>query len=417
MSTEAGTPPERAAARPLEGVVVIDLGQIYNGPYATLLMGLGGAEVIKVEPPGGDLLRARGARVRGALYPFCALNSNKRGVCLDLKTEAGREVMLEMVRAADVLVENFRPGVMERLGLGPETTLELNPRLVHASGSGFGRSGPYRDYPAMDITVQAISGAMSVTGWPDRPPVKAGPAIADFAGGIHLYAAILTALYEREKTGRGQVVEAAMHEAVFPSLMSSLGLFFGSGGEKPLRTGNRHNGLAEAPYNVYETADGFLALICVSDRHWESLLRAIGREELSDDERFTSMAARVAHVDEVDEVVLGYTRRHPTAALFEHLRGEGVPCAPVKDLPEVVADPHLHERGMLQEIEHPEMGPITVFSNPLRFDGAPAPAVEPSPRLGEHNREVLCGWLGLDDERYAELERSGVLGGGGEGGG
>ncbi|MBS1881401.1 MAG: CoA transferase [Actinobacteria bacterium] len=417
MSPAAPGPPATVAepARPLDGLVVIDLGQIYNGPYATLLLALGGADVIKVEPPRGDLLRLRGSRIRGALYPFCALNSNKRGVTIDLKLDAGRELLLEMIEAADVLVENFRPGVMERLGLGPERTLEVNPRLIHASGSGFGGSGPYRDYPAMDITVQAISGAMSVTGWPDRPPVKAGPAIADFAGGIHLYAAIVTALYERERTGRGGTVEAAMHEAVFPSLMSSLGLFFGSEGESiPLRTGNRHNGLAEAPYNVYETADGFLALICVSDTHWDNLLEALGREELREDERFTSMAARVAHVDDVDAVVEAYARERSTGELCEHLRSHGVPCAPVKDLDEVVADPHLHARGMLQEIEHPQMGPITAFSSPLRYGEAPAPALRPSPLLGQHNREVLCGWLGVDEERYAELEAAGALGGAGE---
>lgn len=396
--------------RPLDGVVVIDLGQIYNGPYATLLMALGGALVIKVEPPRGDLLRLRGGRVRGALYPFCALNSNKLGVTLDLKASEGREVLLEMAQAADVLVENFRPGVTDRLGIGPQAAHAVNPRLIYASGSGYGRSGPYRDYPAMDITVQAMSGVMSITGWPDRPPVKAGPAIADFLGGIHLYAAIVTALYERERTGRGRVVEAAMHEAVFPSLMSSLGLFFGSQGTVPLRTGNRHNGLAEAPYNVYETADGFLALICVSDAHWQSLLEAIGRQDLCDDPRFLDMAARVAHVDAVDELVGEYTRDRTTEALFAHLRGHGVPCAPVKGLDEVVADPHLHARGMLQEIEHPEMGAITAFSSPLRFDDDPPPKVSPSPRRGEHNRAVLCDWLGMSDERFEELRAAGVLG-------
>ncbi|MGV1049647.1 MAG: CaiB/BaiF CoA transferase family protein [Solirubrobacterales bacterium] len=396
--------------RPLDGLVVIDLGQIYNGPYATLLLALGGARVIKVEPPRGDLLRLRGGRVRGALYPFCALNSNKESVTLDLKTGAGLEVLRELVGRADVLVENFRPGVLERLGMGAEAAHEINPRLVYASGSGYGRSGPYRDYPAMDITVQAMAGVMSITGWPDRPPVKAGPAVADFFGGAHLYAAIVTALYERERSGRGRVVEAAMHDAVFPSLMSSLGLFFGSEGTVPLRTGNRHNGLAEAPYNVYATADGYLALICVSDGHWANLLAAIGRQDLAADPRFAGMAARVAHVDEVDEIVLAYTRERETAALFEHLRGHGVPCAPVKGLDEVVADPHLHERGMLQEIEHPEMGTITAFSSPLRFDEDPAPRLRPSPRLGENTREVVGEWLGLGAERFGALAAAGAFG-------
>jgi CoA:oxalate CoA-transferase len=396
--------------RPLDGVLVVDLGQIYNGPYASLLLALGGARVIKVEPPRGDLLRLRGSRVRGALYPFCALNSNKEGITLDLKSEAGMTVLAELVEQADVLVENFRPGVLERLGMGAARAHELNPRLVYASGSGYGSSGPYRDYPAMDITVQAMSGVMSITGWPEMPPVKAGPAVADFFGGIHLYAAIATALFERERSGRGRTVEAAMHDAVFPSLMSSLGLFFGSEGTVPLRTGNRHNGLAEAPYNVYATADGFLALICVSDGHWRNLLEAIQRLDLAEDPRFADMAARVANVDAVDETVAAFAAEWGTEALFEHLRAHGVPCAPVKGIEEVVADPHLHARGTLQEIDHPEMGTITAFSNPLRFDDEPPPAVRPSPGLGADNRSVVCGLLGHDEADFERLAGAGAFG-------
>jgi crotonobetainyl-CoA:carnitine CoA-transferase CaiB-like acyl-CoA transferase len=402
--------PASESRPPLDGVLVVDLGQIYNGPYASLLLALGGARVIKVEPPRGDLLRLRGGRVSGALYPFCALNSSKEGITLDLKSEAGLGVLEEIVERADVLVENFRPGVLERLGMGPASAHRINPRLIYASGSGYGSSGPYRDYPAMDITVQAMSGVMSITGWPEMPPVKAGPAVADFFGGVHLYAAIVTALFDRERTDRGHVVEAAMHDAVFPSLMSSLGLFFGSAGTVPLRTGNRHNGLAEAPYNVYPTADGFLALICVSDGHWRNLLAAIGREDLADDPRFADMAARVANVDAVDEVVAAYAAEHQTEPLFEHLRGHGVPCAPVKGIDEVVADPHLHARGMLQEIDHPEMGEITAFSNPLRFDDEPPPALRPSPALGADNRAVVCGLLGHDEDGFATLERAGAFG-------
>jgi CoA:oxalate CoA-transferase len=397
--------------QPLSGLVVLDLGQIYNGPYAGLLMALGGAKVIKVEPPGGELLRRRGERVRGAMYPFCALNSNKLGITLDLKNQSGRELLAELADRADVLIENFRPGVTERLGIGHAALRERNPRLVYASGSGFGRTGPYRDYPAMDVTVQAISGVMSITGWPDHPPVKAGPAIADFLGGIHLYAAIVGGLLERERTGEGCRVEAAMFDAVFPSLMSSLGLLFGSQGDSvPLRTGNRHNGLAEAPYNAYETADGYLALICVTDAHWRALLRALEREDLAEDRRFRDMAARVANVDEVDRLVEGFVREWATEELFAHLRDHGVPCAPVRDLAEVAADPHLIERGMLQRREHPAMGEITLFSSPIRYDDAPVAEAVPSPALGEHNRAVVEDLLDASDSRYAELEAAGAFG-------
>jgi CoA:oxalate CoA-transferase len=398
------------APTPLAGLVVLDLGQVYNAPYTGLLLALAGATVVKVEPPRGDLLRVRGARVPGALYPFCALNANKLGMTIDLKHAAGRELLVALAARADVLLENFRPGVLDRLGVGADVLQVANPRLVYASGSGFGTSGPYRDFPAMDITVQAISGAMSITGWPDREPVKAGPAIADFLGGIHLYGAVVTALLDRTRTGRGAVVEAAMHDALIPTLSSSLGLFFGERGSRPLRTGNRHNGLAEAPYNVYATTDGHLALICVSDRQWDALLTVIGEERLLEDPRFADMAARVANIDAVDELVGAFTAGYTTEAAFEVLRAGGVPCAPVREIGEVMADPHLHERGMLQELDHPEMGPITGFGTPLRTRDTPAPTLRPSPGLGEHNDQVVREILGADDDALAGWRCAGAFG-------
>jgi CoA:oxalate CoA-transferase len=393
---------------PLDGVTVIDLGQIYNGPYATLLMALAGAYVIKVEPRHGENLRGR-ARAKGSGAPFVMLNSNKAGVTLDLRTDRGRELLLRMTDRADVLVENFRPGVTERLGVGPDTVRERNPRLIYASGSGFGQSGPYRDLPAMDITVQAMSGVMSVTGWPDMPPVKTGPALCDFFGGIHLYGAIATALYDRERTGEGRVVEASMFESVYASLMSSLGLFLGSENPQTLRTGNRHNGLAEAPYNAYPASDGFLTLICVTDAHWRSLAAAMGREDLAEREGYATRAERVDRIDEIDELVGAWTAVRTKAELVETLRAHRVPCAPVRDLAEVTTDPHLHARGMLREIDHPEIGRITVPHSPLRFDGESGADLRPSPALGQDNEAVYCDWLGLSHEELEELEREEVV--------
>ena len=270
-------------AAPFAGVTVVDLGQIYNAPYATLLLALGGADVIKVEPLTGENLRGRG-RVRGAGAPFGMLNSNKRDVTLNLKDPRGVALLERMVAKADVFVENFRPGVTDKLGIGAQRLHEVNPMLIYASGSGYGSTGPYRDLPAMDITIQAMSGIMSVTGFPDREPVKAGPAISDFMGGIHLFGAITSALYQREKTGRGTTVEAAMLDAVYPSLMSSLGLYFGGTGDIPTRTGNRHSGMAEAPYNVYPASDGHIALICVGEAHWRALTDLMGMPELATNE-------------------------------------------------------------------------------------------------------------------------------------
>lgn len=405
----------RGDGPPLQGVKVIDLGQIYNAPYATLLLALAGADVVKVEPPGGENLRGRG-RAAGAGAPFVMLNSNKRGVVVDLKHPRGAELLASMAERADVLVENFRPGVMDRLGLGPALLRARNPRLVYASGSGYGSTGPYRDLPAMDLTIQAMAGVMAVTGFPEHGPVKAGPALGDFLGGVHLYAAIVTALYDRERTGRGARVEVAMFDAVYPTLMSSLGLYFGrsgatgadEGAERPTRTGNRHSGLAESPYNVYAAADGHVALICVTDAHWRALAKAMGRPELGDDARFATRLGRVARLEEVDEIVADWTRTRRRDEVVDELTRAGVPCAPVRELEEVVEDPHLRARGMLREVEVPGMGVLPLPHSPLRFEGVDVP-LRPAPGLGEHTAEVLTEWVGMDANGIERLREEGVI--------
>lgn len=393
---------------PLDGITVIDVGQIYNGPYCTFLMAMAGARVIKVEPPRGDPLRRR-AVISGAALPFAMLNSNKEMVSLDLKTERGKDLFLEMVSRADVVVENYAPGTMEKLGLGYETLSAANPRLVYAAGSGYGRSGSYARYPAMDLTVQAMAGVMSTTGFPDRPPVKAGPAMADFFGGIHLYAGLVTALYERSVTGRGRLVEVSMLESVYPSLSSSLGLYYGTKGEVPPRTGNRHAGLAESPYNVYPTSDGHIAIICVSDAHWVYLTEAMGRPELGQDDRYDTLKKRIDRMDEVDEIVSAFTARHGKQHLFDLLMDHRVPCAPVRTLDEVVNDPHLHERGSLEWIDHPIYGRVALMRSPLRFQGQEKVELRPSGELGRDNVGVYGNWLGLNADEIEELKAGGVV--------
>ncbi len=393
---------------PLTGVTVVDLTQIYNGPYATFMMAMAGADVIKIEPKGGEHLRRRGV-VGGAALPFAMLNANKRAATLDLKSARGRELLLDMVRRADVLVENFAPGTMDRLGVGWEVVSAANPRLIYAASSGFGRTGPNRDFPAMDLTVQAMSGIMSTTGFPDRPPVKAGPAVCDFSSGVHLYGAIVTALYEREKTGQGRFVEVAMQEAVYSSLSSSLGLHFGSGTDRVMRTGNRHSGMAESPYNVYPTSDGYIAIICVGDAHWRSLLTAMERLDLADDPRFADLRSRVEHMDPVDEIVSGWTAGRPKQELFELLMRHHVPCAPVREIDEVVNDAHMHARGALTWIDHPELGRMVAQRSPLRFEGTPLTELRPSGRLGQHNSAVYGDWLGLSAAEVGELRDTGVI--------
>ena len=400
--------PRANADLPLKSLTVIDLGQIYNGSYATFLMAMAGARVIKIEPKGGEHLRRR-ASVGGAALPFAMLNSNKQSATLNLKSERGRALLRQMVRRADVLLENFAPGTMDRLGLGWDKLQEENPRLIYASGSGYGLSGPYRDYPAMDLTVQAMAGVMSVTGFADRPPVKAGPAICDFFGGVHLYGGVMTALVERSLTNRGRLVEVSMQEAVYASLSSNLGLFMGNEPLTAMRTGNRHGGLAEAPYNVYPTTDGYIAILCVGETHWKSLLTAMQRQDLSDDERFVNLKARVAHIDAVDELVGEFAARYIKEDLFQLLMQHRVPSAPVRDLQDVIQDPHMLARRAIEWIDHPDLGKVPVPNSPIRYGGSEPLAIVPSRRLGQDNEAVYSDWLGLPKEELEQLRADGVV--------
>lgn len=395
-------------ALPLQGMTVLDLGQIYNAPYASFLMATAGARVIKVEPPDGEKMRRRGAVGAGAMLPFAMLNSNKEFVTVNLKSEAGRKLFFQLVRKADVVVENFAPGVMDRLGVGPARLQEENPRLVYAAGSGYGWSGPYRDYLAMDLTVQAMSGVMACTGFPDRPPVKAGAALCDFFGGTHLYGAVCAALVEAERTGVGRFVEVSMLEAVFPALSSSLGMYHGLGNQNPPRTGNRHGGMAESPYNVYPTKDGWVALFCVSEAHFTALAAAMEHPGLTTDPRFTSLKERVAHMDELDDLISGWTSRYTKAELLATMNKLRVPCAPVREVDEVVNDPHMHERGALQHVDHPELGNIVLMAGALRFGGSDLRTITPSKAIGADNGAVFKGWLGLSDSDYTKLGEAGA---------
>ncbi|MBO0739487.1 MAG: CoA transferase [Alphaproteobacteria bacterium] len=396
------------ASRPLSDVTVIDFGQIFQGPYASLLMAKAGAFVVKVEPPRGEPGRRRAEAGKSATLPFAMLNQNKHAITLNLKHERGRALLEEMVRRTDVLLENFSPGTMDDLGVGWSRLREVNPRLIYATGTGFGISGPDRDNLAMDMTIQAASGIMSVTGFPGGPPVKAGPTLVDFMGGIHLYAGIVTALYDRDRSGVGRLVEVAMQEAVWSSLAASYDYHYRTG-EVPPRTGNRQSGLNSAPYNVFQSADGHVAIHVVTEKHWQNLLKAMGREELKDDPRFATNAARVAHMDETDALVEAWTRTLPKMEVFARTRSYRIPCAPVRTAPEVMNDPHMHARGMLQRIEHPELGEIVVPTTPLRLHGTDKVAAVPSPTIGQHNTEIYGGWLGLSNTEIAQLQETGVI--------
>jgi CoA:oxalate CoA-transferase len=396
------------ANRPLSDVTVLDFGQIFQGPYASFLLAKAGAFVIKIEPPRGEPGRRRAEPGKSATLPFAMLNQNKHAITLNLKHERGRALLEEMVGRADVLLEKFSPGTMDDLGVGWSRLHAVNPRLIYATGTGFGITGPDRDNLAMDMTIQAASGIMSVTGFPDGPPVKAGPTLVDFMGGIHLYAGIVTALYDRDRSGIGRLVEVAMQETVYPTLAASYDYYYRTG-EIPPRTGNRQSGLNSAPYNVFPTADGYVAIHIVTEAHFQNLLKAMGREELADDPRFATNTARVANMDETDALVAAWTCTLPKMEVFARTKAYRIPCAPVRNAPEVMNDPHMHERGMLERVYHPELGEIVVPSTPLRLHGTNRVETRPSPTIGQHNTEIYGGWLGLSATEIQELKKTGAI--------
>lgn len=392
---------------PLEGVKVLDLGQVYNGPYAGFLLAQAGADVVKIEPLEGEAIRARGGDQPPLSHVM--LNAGKRGMAIDLKSDDGRALFLDLVDKADVLLENFAPGAMDRLGLGSDLLLQRNPRLIYGSSTGYGAWGEDRNNLAMDLTIQAYSGIMSLNGAPDGPPLKAGLAVVDFLGGVHLYSALVTALYERSQTGKGRVVEVAMQETALTAQATSFTAMQMAGGDQPPRRGNSHPAGAGAPYNVYACKDGHVAIICVRDSHWRALAEASGHAEAADDPRFAVGPERAKQEAEVDRMIGGWTAtlsKYEVAAICKEKR---VPAAPVRELPEVAADAPLRARSALFDIDTPDLGPAVVPGSPLRFHGSPRPEWRRNPDLGEHTGEVLREWLDLPADLVQGLLEGGAI--------
>ncbi len=393
---------------PLSNVTVLDLGQIYNGPYAGFLMAQAGARVIKLEPTGdGETLRARGLASAPA-YAFAMLNSNKEGITLNLKHARGKAMLKELAQRVDVLIENFSVGTLDRLRLGAEALRALNPRLIYAQGSGFGRTGPLAHHRGMDPTIQAVSGIMSVNGEEGGGPLKVGAVICDFLSGVHLFGAIMLALYRREQNGAGAVLDVSMQETVFPTLSTMLGTYL-LNGELPPRRGNRHANLERHPYYAYEAADGHVWIMCLSNEHWEALLRAMERSELIGDTRYADHADRIARMIEVDELVELWTRTLGRSEIVERVQKEGGLAAPVRNIAEVLEDAQMLERGALEPTNNPWVGSVNMGRTSLRFEGEALPELTPTPMLGEHNAQVYREFLGLQQPELDALKSEGVI--------
>jgi formyl-CoA transferase len=381
---------------PLDGVRVVDLTQVMGGPFCTMQLGDLGADVIKVEPPHGDLSRAMGGaalRMPGAdNAPFFALNRNKRSVVLDLTTDAERSVFDTLVGTADVLVESFRPGVTRRLGVDYETLAPRHPRLIYASISGFGQTGPYADRPGFDLIAQGMSGIMSVTGEPNGDPVKCGVPIADLAVGLIAVNGVLAALIARATTGRGQHIDTSLFESALAMAAWETTEYWATG-EAPHALGSAHR--LSAPYQAFRTADGYVTLAALTQAQWTALCTTIGRESLASDPRFETNATRMdnrpALVTEI-ESALG-TR--PTAEWVARLLAGGVPAGPINDFAQALDDPHTRARRMIEEVDHPVAGRLRTIGFPLKMSDTPPRVRRAPPLLGEHTGEILRE-LGMD---------------------
>lgn len=394
----------------LDGIRVLDLTQYEAGPSCTQMLAWLGAEVIKIEPPGGEPGRTALSDRRGEdAWFFLLLNANKKGVTLNLKTPRGRAIFEDLVKTADVVVENMGPGAMERLGLGYESLRRLNPRIIAASVKGFGSTGPYAEYKSFEWIAQAMAGAMSMTGTPDGPPLKAIGGLADTGAGLHTAIGILAAIIQRQTTGVGQQVEVAQQEAVVNLLRIHLRESYATCKPAP-RQGNRS--AAAAPSNIYRCRPGgandYVFIHCATVEMWKSLVTICGRPELADDPRYADRRDRVHFVDEIDAMIEAWTEKHTKQEAMEILAGAGIPCGAVLDSNEVLADPHMNARGMIVQLEHPRRGTYPMPANPVRMSASPTEVVR-APLLGEHNAEVYGRLLGLDERELEALRKDGVI--------
>jgi CoA:oxalate CoA-transferase len=391
---------------PLDGYRVIELAQIYAGPYCGLQLAHFGAEVIKVEPVGtGELLRTRPPAKHGTNYGFLMLNTGKKSVSLNLKDPRGRDILFRMLADSDVLLENYAPGALERLGLGYDDLAPRFPRLVFASSKGYGRDSRFAELGAMDFTIQAASGIISMTGYADRPGVRVTAALVDTSTGMHLAAGILAALLERERTGRGRKVEVAMLDVCMPAINGAIGVV--QDGFKVRRLGNRHP--TTCPCNTYPCADGEIWIYCLTEANWHQLARLMNREDLISHPDYKDHRSRFNLVDQIDAMLGEWSCVQKRDDLVRLLLANQIPCAPVREIEEVAADPELPERYVVRNGAIGDHDDIKVLGSAIKMSGLRGDEISPHvPELGEHTAEVLQR-LGISADEVVKLRRDGVV--------
>ena len=384
---------------PLKGIKVLDFTHVQAGPICTVMLADMGADVVKIEPFAGDQFREA---MDGA--NFFTFNRNKRAMALNLKTKEGKEIVLKLAKEADVLVENFMPGSMDRLGLGYEAVNELNSRIIYCSISGFGQSGPFRDRPAYDPVLQAMSGIMASIGEPDRPPARIRPAMIDYCTGVNAAFAIAAALLSRQNTGRGERIDVALLDVALYS-MTPYVIQFLKNGELPQRAGSVQP--AGAAIQNFETLDGLIYVVASTDHMFSNLCRGLNLEEAARDPRFADRQQRTEHREEIAQIINQETRKYQSRELEANLLAAGVACGIVRTVGDIVQEPHVQGRGVLEETDYPLLGKVVTLKTPIFFSGKASPSRRRAPMLGEHTREVLKG-LGYGDEEIQDLIKAEV---------
>lgn len=396
-----------SAVKPLDDVFVLDLSRILAGPICTMLMGDMGATVVKVEPPPhGDDSRLWGPPfLDGISTYFLSVNRNKKSVGLNLKTPEGRAIVWNLIDRADVLVENFRPGVLAKLGFGYDEVARRNSRLIYCSISGFGQTGPYRDRPGYDVVAQGESGLIDLTGHPDEPPAKLGSSLADIVAGLYALHGILLALLVRHRTGKGQAIDVSLLDSMVSTLTYQAMIYFATG-RSPQRMGTRHPSIA--PYECFQVKDGFISIGIANEKQWLKFCDALGFPEHATDPRFLSMAARLEHHDElrliINAALAGLTR----ADVMCRLANLGIAVGPVNSVAEALENPQINAREMVVELTHPEYGPLKLLGIPIKLSETPGACDSAPPRFGEHNREVLRQ-LGYSDDVISRFAMTNVI--------
>jgi len=389
-------------AQALEGLRVLDLTRVLVGPYATMILADLGADVIKLEMPvTGDDSRTFPPHINGESAYFMSLNRNKRSMTLNLKSAKEKEVFLDLIRNVDIVIENFRPGTMERLGLGYEVLKKENPRIIYAAASGFGHTGPYSKRPAYDAVVQAMGGIMSITGQRGGPPTRVGSSIGDITAGLFATIGILAALAHREKTGAGQKVDVAMLDCQVAILENAIARYTAAG-EVPEPIGNRHPSIT--PFEPFDTEDGQLMIAVGNNALWSKFCAVIEREELWDDPRFSTNALRTANHQELKPLLASTLSKKTTYEWRKIFDQSGIPNGPINSIDQVIVDPQVIAREMIVEVDHPVAGKTSIPGVPIKLSKTPGSIREPAPLLGEHTAEILSDLLGYSPEQIASLE-------------